>query len=73
MEKHRIGCWRWRFHHKFVAMEMRGLLFFFALLSVTAVVPVLFSRDKKDGAGDIVIAAPPVNPSHVTVVSWKPR
>ncbi|KAG8098631.1 hypothetical protein GUJ93_ZPchr0013g34198 [Zizania palustris] len=56
-------------------MEVRGLLVLFALLSVTAVVPVLFSRDKNGGPADdvVVVAAPPLNASSVTVISWKPR
>ncbi|KAL5218732.1 hypothetical protein ABZP36_019416 [Zizania latifolia] len=54
-------------------MEMRLLLVLFALLSVTAVVPVLFSRNKKDGPAEVVVAAPPFNASGVTVISWKPR
>ncbi|XP_006650749.1 probable prolyl 4-hydroxylase 4 [Oryza brachyantha] len=55
-------------------MEMRRLLVLFALLSVTAVVPVFFWPDKKGSASDvIVVAAPPFNSSNVTVVSWKPR
>ncbi|KAL5210153.1 hypothetical protein ABZP36_005776 [Zizania latifolia] len=54
-------------------MEVRGLLVLFALLSVTAVVPVLFSRNKNGGPADVVVAAPPLNASSVTVISWKPR
>ncbi|KAG8098639.1 hypothetical protein GUJ93_ZPchr0013g35507 [Zizania palustris] len=55
-------------------MEVRGLLVLFALLSVTAVVPVLFSRDKNGGPADdvVVVAAPPLNASSVTIISWKP-
>ncbi|KAF0912693.1 hypothetical protein E2562_018944 [Oryza meyeriana var. granulata] len=55
-------------------METRRLLVLFAVLSVTAVVPVFFWPDRKDGASDlVVVAAPPFNASSVTVVSWKPR
>uniref|UniRef100_A0A0D3FQC2 procollagen-proline 4-dioxygenase n=2 Tax=Oryza TaxID=4527 RepID=A0A0D3FQC2_9ORYZ len=56
-------------------MEMRRLLVLFALLSVTAVVPVFLWPDKKGGASDVavVVAAPPFNASSVTIISWKPR